>query len=142
MRQMNQRLTLIGVLLTGVLCAACGGGGSNGATTPTPQPPVPPPPPPPSSTPAPPAVAGHPTFLSPHAKPIVLSDGSVFVVNTPADTVDVIDAGSGNVTGRINVGIDPVGLAVRPDGVAASARGVNTAETVFYPACPAQASLG
>jgi len=37
-------------------------------------------------------------------------------VNTPADTVDVIDAASQTVTARINVGIDPVSVAVRPDG--------------------------
>jgi YVTN family beta-propeller protein len=59
---------------------------------------------------------GHPTFLSPHASPILTSGGHVFVVNTPADTVDVIDASSRDIVARINVGIDPVGMAVRPDG--------------------------
>ena len=59
---------------------------------------------------------GHPGFLSPHAAPIVKSAGHVFVVNTPADTLDVIDASSRAVVARIHVGIDPVSLAVRPDG--------------------------
>ena len=59
---------------------------------------------------------GHPTFLSPHASPIVKSGAHVFTVNTPADTVDVIDASSREVVARIDVGIDPVGMAVRPDG--------------------------
>ncbi|MEO1997357.1 MAG: YncE family protein, partial [Planctomycetaceae bacterium] len=63
-----------------------------------------------------PLEVGHPTFASPHANPIVVSGGRVFVANTPADTVDVIDAESQKVTTRIHVGIDPVGLAVRPDG--------------------------
>ena len=59
---------------------------------------------------------GHPEFLSPQASPIALSGGRVFVANTPADTVDVIDAATRKVVGRINVGINPVGIAVRPDG--------------------------
>ncbi|MDP6928726.1 MAG: hypothetical protein QF412_03395, partial [Planctomycetota bacterium] len=63
-----------------------------------------------------PADIGHPTFLSPHASPIAVNDGHVFVVNTPADTVDVIDTGHRAIVARINVGIDPVSIAVRPDG--------------------------
>jgi len=59
---------------------------------------------------------GHPTFASPHANPIAVHDGTVFVANTPADTVDVIDAATQKVRTRINVGVDPVGIAVRPDG--------------------------
>ncbi len=59
---------------------------------------------------------GHPTFMSPHSKPIAVRGGHVFVVNTPADTVDVIDTATREVVKRINVGIDPVGIAVRPDG--------------------------
>ena len=62
------------------------------------------------------AAVGHPSFLSPYASPIALSGRHVFVVNTPADTVDVIDAGSRAIVARINVGISPVGIAVRPDG--------------------------
>ena len=59
---------------------------------------------------------GHPTFMSPHAAPIVVGGSHVFVVNTPADTVDVIDASRREVVARVNVGIDPVGIALRPDG--------------------------
>ncbi|MDA1017111.1 MAG: ankyrin repeat domain-containing protein [Planctomycetota bacterium] len=59
---------------------------------------------------------GHPTFVSPHAAPIAASGGLVFVVNTPSDTVDVIDAKSRKIVRRIRVGIDPVSVAVRPDG--------------------------
>lgn len=59
---------------------------------------------------------GHPTFLSPHASPIVKSGNLVFVVNTAGDTVDVIDATRRAIIDRIQVGIDPVSLAVRPDG--------------------------
>ncbi|WP_068139453.1 ankyrin repeat domain-containing protein [Roseimaritima ulvae] len=39
----------------------------------------------------------------------------MFVANTPADTVDVIDVATRQVIARIPVGIDPVSLAVRPD---------------------------
>ena len=63
-----------------------------------------------------PADVGHPSFMSPHAAPIAVRDGLVFVVNTPADTVDVIDARKRTIVRRINVGIDPVSIAVRPDG--------------------------
>ena len=59
---------------------------------------------------------GHPTFSSPHASPIAVHRGNVIVVNTPADTVDVIDAKTRKVRTRINVGVDPVSVAVRPDG--------------------------
>ena len=59
---------------------------------------------------------GYPSFCSPHARPIVLSGGLVFVANTPADTVDVIDAQTRRLVARVNVGIDPVSLAIRPDG--------------------------
>ena len=59
---------------------------------------------------------GHPTFASPHSNPIILREGLVYAVNTPADTVDVIDTETASVVFRINVGIDPVALALRPDG--------------------------
>jgi len=67
--------------------------------------------------PTPVSSVGHPTFMSPHASPIAVARGEVFVVNTPADTVDVIGADSRLIESRIEVGIDPVGLAVRPDGL-------------------------
>ena len=56
---------------------------------------------------------GHPTFASPHASPIRVLDRFVFVVNTPSDTVDVINADTREITKRINVGIDPVSLATK-----------------------------
>ena len=69
-----------------------------------------------SDSPRKPLRVGHPTFASPHANPIAVSGDSVFVANTPADTVDVIDANTKKVLTRVNVGIDPVSIAVRPDG--------------------------
>ena len=59
---------------------------------------------------------GHPTFSSPHFDPIAVHNDLVYVTNTQADTVDVIDQTTHEVAFRINVGIDPVSLAVRPDG--------------------------
>ncbi len=69
-----------------------------------------------TETPQKPVTVGHPSFMSPHASPIAISDGKVFVVNTPSDTVDVIDSTTRKVRSRIHVGIDPVSIAVRPDG--------------------------
>ena len=66
--------------------------------------------------PSAPAVVGHPSFLSPHSRPVTLDGEHVFVANTPADTVDVIDRRTRRVVRRIAVGVDPVGLALRPDG--------------------------
>ena len=63
-----------------------------------------------------PVAVGHPTFVSPHASPIAISGGRVFVANTPADTVDVIDGATQQVIRRVRVGVDPVSIAVRPDG--------------------------
>lgn len=68
------------------------------------------------TTPAP-AKIGHPSFLSPHFKPIVLHQDRLFVANTPADTVDIFDANTNKLLTRIPVGIDPVSIAVRPDGL-------------------------
>ena len=61
---------------------------------------------------------GHYNYESPHANPIALTQDGAFAyaVNTPADTVDVIDTGTREVVARVRVGIDPVGLAIRPDG--------------------------
>lgn len=69
-----------------------------------------------TSEPQPAARAGHPGFLSPHASPIAISGGFVYVANTPADTVDVIESATRQVAARIHVGINPVSIAVRPDG--------------------------
>ncbi len=62
------------------------------------------------------AKVGHPTLVSPHANPIVLHRNHVFVVNTPSDTIDVIDVSTQKIKARIPVGVDPVSLAIRPDG--------------------------
>lgn len=63
-----------------------------------------------------PSEIGSRSYMSPHASPIAVSDHFVFAVNTPADTLDVIEKASNEVVHRINVGIDPVSVAVRPDG--------------------------
>ena len=59
---------------------------------------------------------GHPLFASPHANPIAVNGNYVYVTNTPADTVDVFDRHTRRVVARVRVGIDPVSIAVRPDG--------------------------
>ena len=59
---------------------------------------------------------GHPTFASPHSDPIILIDDLVYVVNTPDDTLDVVDTQSLEVVFRIPVGVDPVALGLTPDG--------------------------
>ena len=59
---------------------------------------------------------GHPTFASPHANPIAIAGNFAFVANTPADVVEVIDVRKRALAHRVNVGIDPVSVAVRPDG--------------------------
>jgi YVTN family beta-propeller protein len=59
---------------------------------------------------------GHPTLLSPHSDPIAIHGSKVFVVNTPSDTLDVIDAATDRVVTRIPTGIDPVSVCLRPDG--------------------------
>ena len=69
-----------------------------------------------SETPGKRSAIGHPSFLSPHASPIIVHGEQIFVVNTPSDTVDVIAKGSRKIVRRIPVGIDPVSIAKRPDG--------------------------
>ena len=49
-------------------------------------------------------------------KPIARQGSFIYVANTPADTVDVLDTAARALVGRIHVGIDPVSIAVRPDG--------------------------
>lgn len=66
--------------------------------------------------PRPPKAVGHPPMESPQFNPIAANGGRVFVANTPAGTVDVIDAKGRQVVCRIPVGVDPVCVAVRPDG--------------------------
>lgn len=59
---------------------------------------------------------GHPGFLSPHVNPLAVVNGHLFVANTPADTLDVIEIASRSVIRRIPVGIQPVSVVARPDG--------------------------
>ena len=63
-----------------------------------------------------PTQIGHPSFVSPHASPIAVNNNLVFVANTPSDTVDVIDSQTRDVIARVDVGVDPVSIASRPDG--------------------------
>ena len=57
-----------------------------------------------------------PAFYSPHAGPIATFGDRVYVANTPAGTLDVIDADARAVVARVRVGVEPVGVGVRPDG--------------------------
>ena len=62
---------------------------------------------------------GHPGMASPNAQSIALSPsaGHVYVANTAADTLDIIDADSREIIQRVATGVDPVSVAVRPDGL-------------------------
>lgn len=59
---------------------------------------------------------GRMALMSPQFNPIAVQGAFVFVANTPNNTVDVIDTTSRTVIRQIPVGIEPVGLAIRPDG--------------------------
>ncbi|MFM8287676.1 MAG: hypothetical protein ACKOGA_13210, partial [Planctomycetaceae bacterium] len=59
---------------------------------------------------------GYPGLESPHVDPLAVSGNLVFVTNTPAGTIDVLDIHTHAVIRRIAVGVDPVCIAVRPDG--------------------------
>jgi len=61
---------------------------------------------------------GFQLFESPQASPLALSpDGTrLYVSNTTANTLDVIDTAARFPIASIDVGIDPVAVAVRPDG--------------------------
>ncbi len=62
--------------------------------------------------------AGHLTFASPQSRPLALSpDGSLLLVaSTTSGLVDVIDTGSNTVIQQVTVGMEPVGIAFKPDG--------------------------
>jgi hypothetical protein len=66
--------------------------------------------------PKPPLKVGYPLMESPHSNPIAINGNFVYVTNTPSSTVDVIDRETEKIVDRIHVGIDPVSIAVRPDG--------------------------
>ena len=61
--------------------------------------------------------AGLGSFVSPHFHPIAKRGDHVFVANTPNNTLDVIHAKSLKKVKEITVGIDPVSVAIRPDGL-------------------------
>ena len=53
--------------------------------------------------------------MSPHVNPILALGPYVYVTNTPNGTVDVIDADTRLVVQQIEVGLEPMSLAARPD---------------------------
>ena len=55
-------------------------------------------------------------MMSPQFNPIAVQSDYVFVANTPNNTLDVIDRISHQIIRQIDVGIEPVGLGLRPDG--------------------------
>ena len=69
-----------------------------------------------ADTPRPSSAVGHPSMESPQFSPIALRGDRLFVANTPASTVDVIDTKTRRLVKRIPVGVDPVCVAMRPDG--------------------------
>ncbi len=61
---------------------------------------------------------GHLTFDSPQSDPMALSpDGTLLLVaSTTSGLVDVIDTGTNTVVAKVEVGMEPVGVAFKPDG--------------------------
>jgi YVTN family beta-propeller protein len=64
---------------------------------------------------------GHLTFASPQVDPLALSPNGalLLVANTTSNTVDAIDTASNTRVASILVGVDPVSVAFRPDGLEA-----------------------
>ena len=94
---------LVGVCALGALgCSTSGDAGNNVPDDPIPEP-----------------ASGHPGFASPQVQSIALSPSGneLYVTNTPADTLDIIDTEKREVVYRIATGIDPISVAVRPDGL-------------------------
>ncbi|MCI0635319.1 MAG: hypothetical protein L0206_15610, partial [Actinobacteria bacterium] len=62
---------------------------------------------------------GFQTFTSPQANPIAASpDGAfVYVANTTSHTLDVISTATNTRVKTIDVGVEPAGVAVRPNGL-------------------------
>jgi len=87
----------------------------------------------PGTVSAPPFLTGRPLFTSPQDNPLAVSQDStfVYVANTTSGTVSVVDTTDPNApreVAQIPVGMDPVGIAVRPKVSPAS---VNEDELVF-----------
>ena len=59
--------------------------------------------------------SGRAAMMSPQFNPVVVGNGLVYAANTPGNSVDVFESDSGRLIRRISVGIEPVGLALRPD---------------------------
>jgi len=99
----------LAVLVHGAL--GCSDEGSPSDGEPEPMPPV--------ADPIPEPPTGHPGFASPQVQSLALSPTlpELYVTNTPADTLDIIDTESREVIHRVSTGIDPVSVAVRPDGL-------------------------
>jgi YVTN family beta-propeller protein len=103
---------LVGICVVGALGCSSGGsegggaGGSRGPET-LPEAPI--------LEPA----SGHPGFASPQVQSIALSPTGLelYVANTAADTLDIIDTETREIVYRVATGIDPVSAAVRPDGL-------------------------
>ena len=95
---------LLGIALLGALGCTSNG---QGASVHQPDAPIPEPP------------SGHPGFASPQVQSLALSPTlpELYVTNTAADTLDIIDTQTREVIYRVDTGIDPVSLAVRPDGL-------------------------
>ena len=58
---------------------------------------------------------GSQLFMSPHVNPILALGSYVYVTNTPNGTVDVLDADTRVVVQQIEVGLEPMSLAAKPD---------------------------
>jgi YVTN family beta-propeller protein len=88
-----------------VAWALLGGGGGCGSTTPPPVDPH--------------ERAGFQNFTSPQANPIVLSPDRawLYVANTTSNSVSFIRTSNFTVARSVSVGLEPVSLAVRPDGL-------------------------
>ena len=71
---------------------------------------------------------GFQLFMSPHVNPILALGSHVYVTNTPNGTVDVIDADTRVVVQQIEVGLEPMSLAAKPD--TASCGSATTCRTV------------
>ncbi|MEM7434309.1 MAG: hypothetical protein AAF436_04085 [Myxococcota bacterium] len=96
------RSILFGALVAAL--AGCSDGGGEGRSDVAPAIPEP--------------AAGYPGFASPQVQSIALSPDAreLYVANTAADTLDIIDTETREVVFRVATGIDPASLAVRPDG--------------------------
>ena len=138
MKTINRAL-LVWIFLS-VFLSACGGGGGSSSSTPAPVVTTPPP-----SSGGGSSGGGEPSergpletdlelnqrliaadstdrrqpgfqlFMSPHVNPILALGPYVYVTNTPNGTVDVIDADTRLVVQQIEVGLEPMSLAARPD---------------------------